>query len=97
MPLYMSNAVHSAISDAAKGKITADITRVHCDITDAPSAFVHAFFMDDAAHMPLDDIEGAIRNTPAALVTVGGDIMPEPGEEAEWVAAHGARKAAEND
>ncbi len=55
MPLYMTNAAQGVIDDAAKKKIAADITRIHCDVTDAPPAFVHAFFVEDAPHMPLDD------------------------------------------
>ncbi|MEM8917812.1 MAG: tautomerase family protein [Pseudomonadota bacterium] len=135
MPLYMTNAAQGAITDAAKQKIAADITRIHCDVTEAPPAFVHAFFVEDAPHMPLDgksafllgsirsgrnaeqkaqitdemrqaihqhaalpldDIQVVIRDTPASWVMEGGDIMPEPGEEDQWIAAHEAKKAAEN-
>lgn len=135
MPLYMTNAAKGAIDDAAKKKIAADITRIHCDVTDAPPAFVHAFFVEDAPHMPLedkttfllgsiragrnaeqkaqivdemrqsihdhsglplDDINVVIRDTPASWVMEGGDIMPEPGEEEAWFAAHEAKKAAEH-
>ena len=135
MPLYMTNAAKGAIDDNAKRKIAADITRIHCEVTDAPPAFVHAFFVEDAPHMPLDgksaflmgsiragrngdqktqiidqmqqsihehaglaleDIHVVIRDTPASWVMEGGDIMPEPGEEAAWFAAHEAKKAAEH-
>ena len=37
-----------------------------------------------------------IRETPASWVLEGGEIMPEPGEEAEWFAAQEARKASES-
>ncbi|WP_299326930.1 tautomerase family protein [Parasphingopyxis sp.] len=135
MPLYLCNATAGAISDDAKEKIAADITRIHCAVTDAPPIFVHAFFREDAAEMPLngktvflmgsiragrndeqksrivteirqsihdhaaippDDIVVMIRDTPASWVMEGGDIMPEPGEEAEWLAAHEAQKPAEH-
>lgn len=135
MPLYMTNATQGSISDSAKEKIAADITRIHCDVTDAPPAFVHAFFVEDAPHMPLDgksaflmgsiragrndeqkaqiqsemrqsihdhaglpldDIQVIIRDTPASWVMEGGDIMPEPGEEEAWFAAHEAKKASEH-
>ena len=36
MPLYICNAAKGAIDDAAKPKIAADITRVHCEVTGAP-------------------------------------------------------------
>ena len=133
MPLYMCNAAKGAIPEEAKEKIAADITRTHCEVTDAPPVFVHAFFREDAPEMPLndksvflmgsiragrnaeqkaqiiseitesirghagipqDDIQVMIRDTPASWVMEGGDIMPEPGEEAEWFAAHEAKEAA---
>ena len=42
----------------------------------------------------LDDTATQIRETPASWVLEGGEIMPEPGEEAEWFAAHEAKRAA---
>ena len=36
-----------------------------------------------------------IRETPASWVLEGGEIMPEPGEEAEWFAAQEARREAQ--
>ena len=38
--------------------------------------------------------EAEIRETPASWVLEGGEIMPEPGEEAEWFAAQEARRQA---
>lgn len=135
MPLYLTNAAAGSIDDAAKAKIASDITRIHCDVTAAPPAFVHAFFVEDAPHMPLggksamlvgsiragrnaeqkaqiqaemrasiskhagfalDDVVVEIRDTPASWVMEGGDIMPEPGEEAAWFAAHAAKKDSAN-
>ena len=37
--------------------------------------------------------EALIRETPASWVLEGGEIMPEPGEEAAWFAAQEARRA----
>lgn len=135
MPLYLTNAKANAIDDAAKRRIADDITDIHCDVTGAPPVFVHAFFLEDAPHMPLgdrsamlvgsiragrnaeqkaqiqsrikasfskhagfteDDTIVEIRDTPATWVMEGGEIMPEPGEEAEWLAAHEAKKAQQN-
>ena len=123
-----------AIVDAAKPKIAADITRIHCDVTGAPPQFVHAFFTEDSPAQPLDGktaiLFGSIRagrtddqkarivsemrqsvqthtgialehigmttaDVPASWVLEGGEIMPEPGEEAEWLAKHHAVPAAE--
>ncbi|MEM7019463.1 MAG: tautomerase family protein [Pseudomonadota bacterium] len=130
MPLYICNSVKGTIDAAAKSKIAADITRIHCEVTDAPSMFVHVFFFEDAPNqplegravglfgnirrgrtdvqkaqmatemhqsiqdhtsIPLDDIMAKISDTPASWVMEGGDIMPEPGEETEWLAAHEAK------
>ena len=41
------------------------------------------------------DTDAVIRETPASWVLEGGEIMPEPGEEAEWFAAQEARRQAE--
>lgn len=134
MPLYLCNARDGAISEDAKAKIAADITRIHCDVTDAPPDFVHAFFFENAPMPPLGDaavsLHGNIRggrtdaqheqirremrqsvhehtgidldaiamNTveiPASWVMEGGDLLPEPGEEAAWLEAHAAKLAKE--
>ena len=133
MPLYTCNAEKGAINDAAKSKIAADITRIHCDVTGAPATFVHAFFLEEAPHLPLnghsaflfgtirggrtdaqkkqisDAIQGSIHthtgnplneitamiaDTPASWVMEGGDLLPEPGEEADWLTAHEAKLTA---
>ncbi len=54
MPLYLCNAVRDSIPEAAKPKIAADITTIHCDVTGAPPTFVHAFFFEDAPEHPLN-------------------------------------------
>lgn len=54
MPLYMCNAVKGAVPHAAKPKIAADITDIHCNVTGAPPSFVHAFFFEDAPAQPLN-------------------------------------------
>ncbi len=40
------------------------------------------------------EVGAEIRETPASWVLEGGEIMPEPGEEAEWFAAQEARRQA---
>lgn len=134
MPLYLCNAAKGAISDEAKPKIAADITRIHCDVTGAPPQFVHAFFVEDAEAPPLTDktavLFGSIRagrteaqkaqiisemrqsiqthagidldavgmmttDVPASWAFEGGDVMPEPGEEAAWLAKHNRPAAAQ--
>lgn len=134
MPLYLCNAAKGAISDEAKPKIAADITRIHCDVTGAPPQFVHAFFIEEDAAPPLngksavlfgsiragrsdtqkaqiisemrqsiqthagldlDDVGMLTTDVPASWAFEGGEVMPEPGEEAEWPARHQSPTAAE--
>lgn len=130
MPLYVVNSRPGAICDEAKAKIAKDITDIHCEVTNAPPTFVHAFFFEEAPHIPLGDkiallfgqiragrtedqkaeivermsasihehtsisrkdISASTTDTPASWVMEGGDLLPEPGEEAEWLAAHEAK------
>ncbi len=132
MPLYIVNSKAGAMPADAKAKIADDVTRIHCDVTDAPPTFVHVFFFEEAAMPPLGDktamLYGQIRagrtdaqkaqiakemaeavshhakiepgavhafttDTPASWVMEGGDILPEPGEEEAWLAAHEAKLA----
>ena len=132
MPLYIVNAKAGTVSPEAKPKIASDITRIHCDVTDAPAKFVHVFFFEDGPMPPLGDktamVYGQIRHgrtdaqkaqiaeemhasvcehtgtgadavhafttdTPASWVMEGGDVLPEPGEEEAWLAAHEAKLA----
>ncbi len=46
--------------------------------------------------IPLDEIVATTVDTPASWVMEGGDVLPEPGEEAAWLAAHEAKLAAES-
>jgi phenylpyruvate tautomerase PptA (4-oxalocrotonate tautomerase family) len=132
MPLYIVNTKAGSLPADAKPKIAADVTRIHCDVTDAPPKFVHVFFFEDGPTPPLGDksamVYGQIRagrtdakkaqiaeemaasvsehtglaadavhafttDTPASWVMEGGDILPEPGEEEAWMAAHEAKLA----
>ncbi|MEO1227974.1 MAG: DNA-binding protein [Myxococcota bacterium] len=130
MPVYICNSALGAVDEAAKPKIAADITRIHCEVTGAPAVFVHAVFVEEVPLYPRGDktafVVGSIRkgrtddqkgriqseirrsfvehaglsadevgvhtvDTPASWVMEGGDIFPEPGEEAAWLAAHGRK------
>lgn len=45
---------------------------------------------------PLGTVSGTLVETPASWIMEGGDVMPEPGEEAAWLEAHEAKlRAAE--
>ncbi|UTW56506.1 tautomerase family protein [Kordiimonas sp. SCSIO 12610] len=132
MPLYVCNSRKGLITNEAKAAIAKDITDIHCEVTAAPPTFVHAFFFEEATHVPigdsqalllgqiragrtdeqkaeivermrasinhhtgieLDDIVAVTTDTPASWVMEGGDLLPEPGEEEEWLAAHEAKLA----
>ena len=133
MPLYICNAEKGAIDAVARTRIAADVTRIHCEVTGAPSTFVHVFFFEEAPHLALNGkaaflfgnirhgrtdaqkaemteamrqsihqhagialggIATAMTDTPASWVMEGGDLLPEPGEEAEWLEVHQAKLAA---
>ncbi|QFT78753.1 tautomerase family protein [Erythrobacter sp. THAF29] len=53
------------------------------------SVCAHARLGDEAVHAFTTD-------TPASWVMEGGDILPEPGDEEAWLAAHEAKLAGEN-
>lgn len=130
MPLYLCNARTGAVSADIKARIADDITRIHCEVTDAPPTFVHAFFFEEGAAPDVGDktvaLHGNIRagrtdaqkkkimdqmreavhartgisrdqigmtigDVPASWAMEGGDVMPEPGEEAAWLEAHAAK------
>jgi len=134
IPLYIVNSKAGAIPEEAKADLADDLTRIHCDVTNAPPTFVHVFFFDEAPMPALGDkksmVYGQIRagrtdaqktqiwsemaaavaqraslspadvhafttDTPASWVMEGGDVLPEPGEEEAWLAAHEAKMAKE--
>ena len=81
MPLYMCNAVRGTIPEAAKQKIAADFTDIHCQITGAPRTFVHVFFFEDAPQLPVNGkrvfLFGSIR---AGRTGCAKTPAPEPDE-----------------
>ena len=125
MPLYLCALPRGRASADAKQSIARDITRIHCELTQAPPTFVHVFFLEDdnlsqvqiqgniragrtpelveqmvlemrgavAATLDLDIAEVMMlaREVPSSWVMEGGDLMPEPGEEAAWLAMHEAK------
>jgi phenylpyruvate tautomerase PptA (4-oxalocrotonate tautomerase family) len=47
MPLYRCMVAEGLTSLEQRSLIAKEITRIHCEITGAPPAFVHAFFAED--------------------------------------------------
>ncbi len=66
-------------NDAQKAQIAAEMRGSVCEHTGLSEETVHAFTTD----------------TPASWVMEGGDVLPEPGEEEAWLAAHEAKLAAQ--
>ena len=46
MPLYRCAIREGLSSEAQRAQIAKDVVRVHCGVTGAPPAFVHAFFSE---------------------------------------------------
>ena len=77
--LYVLGTIRKGRSDEQKNEIAEQIRR--------------ALVMHGA--VDAQSVEALVRETPASWVLEGGEIMPEPGEEAEWFAAHDAKRANE--
>lgn len=136
MPLYICLSEKGAVPTGAKSSVAQALTRVHCDLTGAPAAFVHVFFFEDGEPSPVagprearfqlsggiragradalkdrlvlgmrralaetlgadvSEVAMTTRDVPAKWAMEGGELMPEPGEEAAWLAKHHAAAAA---
>ena len=72
-------SIRAGRTDAQKAQIISEM-----------QASVHAH-----TGIAMEDIEMTTADVPASWVLEGGEIMPEPGEEAEWLAKHTAHAPAE--
>jgi phenylpyruvate tautomerase PptA (4-oxalocrotonate tautomerase family) len=125
MPLYRCSVSPGLTSYEQRSRISKEVTRIHCEVTDALPLFVHTFFAEDRdGRLPAGKrafLLGSIRagrspeqkqrlgsemtsalasilgiapgevgvvtvDVPARWVMEGGYILPEPGEEAAWLA-----------
>lgn len=121
MPLY-TVSTHKPLDETQKQKIVAGITRIHCQLTNAPAMFVQVVFsfnvplnknkkvhligsirsgrsgdlkqklIDQFKHLFSETLAGGrdithivLIDVPASWILEGGEIMPEPGEEAAWL------------
>ncbi len=71
--------IRAGRTDAQKAQIAEEMAASLAEHTGLAADNVHAFTTD----------------TPASWVMEGGDILPEPGEEEAWLAAHAAKLAAQ--
>ena len=125
MPLYRCSVSPGLTSYEQRSRISKEVTRIHCEVTDALPLFVHTFFAEDRdGRLPAGKrafLLGSIRagrtpeqkkrlgaeltnalasvlgvspgevavvtvDVPARWVMEGGYILPEPGDEAAWLA-----------
>ena len=125
MPLYRCSVSPGLTSYEQRSRIAKEVTRIHCEITDALPIFVHTFFGEDRdGKLPAGKrafLLGSIRagrspeqkkhlgseltnalagilgispgevavvtvDVPARWVMEGGYVLPEPGDEAAWIA-----------
>jgi phenylpyruvate tautomerase PptA (4-oxalocrotonate tautomerase family) len=128
MPLYRCAVREGLTSMEQREQIAKEVVRIHCDVTDAPPSFVHAFFAETpAAELPEgkaafmlgsiragrtdaqkarivseltdaiatltglapEEVGVATADVPSKWIMEGGELLPEPGEEAEWLVRHG--------
>jgi phenylpyruvate tautomerase PptA (4-oxalocrotonate tautomerase family) len=46
MPIYQCICPEGLLGESARGKLAEEITRIHCDATGVPPAFVNVMFLD---------------------------------------------------
>ena len=127
MPLYRCSVAPGLSSYEQRSRIAKEVTRIHCEVTDALPGFVHTFFAEDRdGRLPagkrafllgsirrgrtpeqkqrlrdqmaralagtlgvaLDEVAVVTVDVPARWVMEGGRVLPEPGEDTAWLAAH---------
>ena len=75
---FLSGSIRAGRTDAQKAQIVQEMREA----------------IAQHAGIPIEEVAGVTADTPASWVMEGGDVLPEPGEEAEWLAAHEAKIAA---
>ena len=71
---FMFGSIRAGRSDEQKARIVSELTDVLADVTG------HA----------RDAVGVATVDVPSKWIMEGGDLLPEPGEEAAWLERHGA-------
>lgn len=79
MTAFLSGSIRHGRTDAQKAQIIKEMRESIHEHTD----------------IPLEDIGMETTDVPASWVMEGGDLLPEPGEEEAWLAAHHAKMAAQ--
>lgn len=92
--MFFEDAPQFAISDKTL-TVRGTIRRGRDDEQKRRIADAIAVSLAENGRVRTDETHVEIRETPASWVLEGGEIMPEPGEEAAWFAAQEARRQAE--
>ncbi len=79
-PLAFQGRIRQGRDDETKALIMRQITQSICK----------------HANISATNVASSITDTPASWVMEGGDLFPEPGQEAAWLAAHEAKLAAKS-
>jgi phenylpyruvate tautomerase PptA (4-oxalocrotonate tautomerase family) len=127
MPLYRCAVHDGSTTERQREEIAKEVVRIHCEVTDAPPSFVHAFFSetpenefpegktafvlgsirwgrsDEQKERIVSELTSSVARTldcspdqvdvvtadvPSRWNMEGGELLPEPGEEEEWLARH---------
>lgn len=81
-----------------KGKSAVLYGQIRSGRTDAQKARICEEMQEAILHhagLNKDSVRVFTSDTPASWVMEGGDVLPEPGEEEAWIAAHEAKLAAQ--
>ena len=96
-PVFVHAFFLPMVPPAADGPAIAVRATIRAGRTAAQKADIHdqlhAAIVERTGHAP-QEVAVEIVDTPASWVMEGGEIFPEPGEEAPWLEAHEARMAA---
>ncbi|MEN8158620.1 MAG: tautomerase family protein [Myxococcota bacterium] len=72
---FVLGSIRAGRTEAQKQQIVRELTDVVADVLDCGA----------------DEVGVATADVPASWIMEGGELLPEPGEEAEWLARHGQR------
>ena len=96
-PVFVHAFFLPMVPPATDGPAIAVRATIRAGRTDAQKADIHdqlhAAIVERTGHAP-PEVAVEIVDAPASWVMEGGEIFPEPGEEAPWLEAHEARMAA---
>ncbi|MFJ4470843.1 tautomerase family protein [Streptomyces sp. NPDC089424] len=100
MPLYSCTTAQGTLTAEARAALAAEITRIHSAINRVPSSYVNVVFLElpkDSVFVGsapgaarIADVDPShvlvvIQDSPARSAVEDGRLLPEPGEEQEWL------------